>query len=150
ISERIARWLARHGATPNAISIAGMFCAIGAGIMFIETSRVSHLWIFWLGGAVLVQLRLLANLYDGMVAVLRRVASPVGELFNEIPDRVSDAGTVIGIGYAAGSDPLLGFVATIFAILLAYLRAVGKVAGWQQECFVPMVKQQVMPKYTPY
>src|SRR5216117_3807397 len=42
ISERIARWLSRRGATPNAISIAGMFCGIAAGIMFFETSRVSH------------------------------------------------------------------------------------------------------------
>src|SRR5438874_12734891 len=123
ISEKIARWLAERGATPNAISIAGMLCGITAGIMFFETARVSHPWIFWLGGAVLVQLRLLANLYDGMVAVLRQVASPVGELFNEVPDRVSDAATLIGFGYAAGSDPLPGFVATIFAIFLAYLRA---------------------------
>ena len=39
ISERIARWLARRGITPNAISIAGMLCGIAAGIMFFETSR---------------------------------------------------------------------------------------------------------------
>src|SRR5207237_8642137 len=58
ISERIARWLARRGATPNAISIAGMLCGISAGILFFETPRVSHPWMFWLGGAVLVQLPL--------------------------------------------------------------------------------------------
>jgi phosphatidylglycerophosphate synthase len=148
ISQRIARWLARRGATPNAISIAGMLCGIAAGIMFFETPRVVHPWIFWLGGAVLVQLRLLANLYDGMVAVLRQIASPVGELFNEVPDRVSDAGTLIGLGYAAGSDPLLGFVATIFAIFLAYLRAQGKVAGAHQEFCGPMAKQQRMATVT--
>ena len=148
ISEQIARLLAHRGATPNAISIAGMLFGIAAGIMFFETSRVSHPWIFWLGGAVLVQLRLLANLYDGMVAVMRQVASPVGELFNEIPDRVSDAGTLIGFGYAAGSDPLLGLVATIFAIFLAYLRAQGKVAGAHQEFCGPMAKQQRMATVT--
>jgi len=125
-SERIARWLARRGITPNAISIAGMLCGIAAGIMFFETSRVSHPWIFWLSGAVLVQLRLLANLYDGMVAVLRQIASPVGELFNDVP----------------------GFVATIFAIFLAYLRAEGKVAGAHQEFCGPMAKQQRMATVT--
>ena len=147
-SERIARWLARRGISPNAISIAGMLCGIAAGIMFFETSRVSHPWIFWLSGAVLVQVRLLANLYDGMVAVLRQIASPVGELFNEVPDRVSDAATLIGFGYAAGSDPLPGFVATIFAIFLAYLRAQGKVAGAHQEFCGPMAKQQRMATVT--
>jgi phosphatidylglycerophosphate synthase len=115
ISEKIARWLAERGATPNAISIVGMVCGILAGIMFSLTTGAAHPWFFWVFGAVFVQLRLLANLYDGMVAVLRETASPVGELFNEVPDRVSDAATLIGFGYATGSDPVLGFVATIFA-----------------------------------
>jgi phosphatidylglycerophosphate synthase len=121
-----------------------MLCGIAAGVTFFQTANVSRSWILWLAGAVLVQLRLLANLYDGMVAVLRQVASPVGELFNEIPDRVSDAATLIGFGYAAGSNRLLGFVATILAIFLAYLRAQGKVAGAHQEFCGPMAKQQRM------
>lgn len=122
ISDKIAGWLARRGVMPNAISVAGMICGILAGIMFAMTNGAAYPWFFWISGAVLIQLRLLTNLFDGMVAVLRDVASPVGELFNEVPDRVSDAATLIGFGYAGGSDPILGFVATIFAIFLAYLR----------------------------
>ncbi len=148
ISERVANFLAKAGATPNAISVAGMFCGIGAGLFFAETARSAHAWIFWLAGALFVQLRLLANLYDGMVAVARGVASPVGELFNEVPDRFSDAATLIGFGYAAGSNARLGFVATIFAIFLAYLRAQGKVAGAHQEFCGPMAKQQRMATVT--
>lgn len=148
ISDKIARWLARLGATPNAISIAGMICAILAGIVFAMTNGAAYPWFFWVTGGVLVQLRLLANLYDGMVAVLRDTASPVGELFNEVPDRVSDAATLIGFGYASGSDPVLGFVASIFAIFLAYLRAQGKVAGAHQEFCGPMAKQQRMATVT--
>src|SRR5204863_1209028 len=63
ISEKIACWLARHGATPNAISIVGMVCGILAGIMFALTSGAAYPWFFWVSGAVFVQLRLLANLY---------------------------------------------------------------------------------------
>ena len=148
ISEKVARWLARRGATPNAISVVGMICGILAGIMFAMTPGAAHAWFFWILGAVFVQLRLLANLYDGMVAVLRKIASPVGELFNEVPDRVSDAATLIGFGYAAGSDLVLGFVAAIFAIFLAYLRAQGKVAGAHQEFCGPMAKQQRMATAT--
>src|SRR5438477_7317228 len=147
-SERVASWFARRGVTPNAISIVGMLCGITAGVMFLQTPNVSHPWIFWLVGALFVQLRLLANLYDGMVAVLRQVASPVGELFNEVPDRVSDAAALIGFGYAAGSNALLGFVATCFALFLPYLRAMGKVAGAQQEFCGPMAKQQRMAVVT--
>ena len=147
-SERVASWFARRGVTPNAISIVGMVCGITAGVMFLQTPNVSHPWILWLGGALFVQLRLRANLYDGMVAVLRQAASPVGELFNEVPDRVSDAAALIGFGYAAGSNALLGFVATILAIFLAYLRAQGKVAGAHQEFCGPMAKQQRMATVT--
>jgi len=148
ISEKIAGWLARQGTTPNAISIGGMVFGILAGVMFAMTPGAAHPWFFWVAGATFVQLRLLANLYDGMVAVLRQVASPLGELFNEVPDRVSDAATLIGFGYAVGSDPVLGFVATVFAIFLAYLRAQGKVAGAHQEFCGPMAKQQRMATVT--
>ena len=148
ISEKVARWLARRGATPNTISILGMICGILAGTMFALTSGATYPWFLWIFGAVFVQLRLLANLYDGMVAVLRETASPVGELFNEVPDRVSDAATLIGFGYATGSDSVLGFVAIIYAIFLAYLRAQGKVAGAHQEFCGPMAKQQRMATVT--
>jgi phosphatidylglycerophosphate synthase len=148
ISEKVARWLARRGATPNTISIVGMICGILAGTMFALTSGATYPWVLWIFGGVFVQLRLLANLYDGMVAVLRETASPVGELFNEVPDRVSDAATLIGFGYATDSDSVLGFVATIFAIFLAYLRAQGKVAGAHQEFCGPMAKQQRMATVT--
>src|SRR4051794_18389273 len=147
-SERVASWFARRGVTPNAISIVGMVCGITAGVMFLQTPNVSHPWILWLGGALFVQLRLLANLYDGMVAVLRQAASPVGELFNEVPDRVSDAAALIGFGYAAGSNALLGFIATCMAIFLAYVRVQGKVAGAHQEFCGPMAKQQRMAAVT--
>jgi len=149
ISQRVAEWLAKNHVNPNIISIGAMVCGIAAGLAFAATSGVSHHgWLLWLGGALFVQMRLLGNLYDGMVAVLRQIASSVGELFNEVPDRVSDAATLIGFGYAAGSNALLGFVATCFALFLPYLRAMGKVAGAQQEFCGPMAKQQRMAVVT--
>ena len=94
ISHRIAGWLAQRQVSPNTISVAGMLAAILGGLAFSATS-LDCSWSrwFWLGGAIAAQLRLLANMFDGMVAVLRNVASPLGELYNEVPDRVSDSGT---------------------------------------------------------
>ncbi|MCU1407306.1 MAG: hypothetical protein JWQ43_3609, partial [Glaciihabitans sp.] len=63
----------------------------------------------WLGAAAFVQLRLIANLLDGMVAVEGRKGGPTGDLWNEAPDRVSDVAIFIGAGYALGGCPLLGF-----------------------------------------
>src|SRR5207245_4613587 len=100
--------------------------------------------VAWLAAALLIQLRLLANMLDGMVAIECRRASPVGELFNEVPDRISDVATLIGAGYAAGGDVTLGYLAACVALFTAYVRAMGKAAGANQEFGGPMAKQQRM------
>lgn len=141
----LAEWLARCGCSPNAISLTGMFCAIGAAVVFAATSReLTHPRLAWFAGAMLVQLRLLANMLDGMVAITAQKASPVGELYNEVPDRVSDAAIFVGLGYSFGGDPVLGYAAAGVAIFTAYVRAMGKVAGGPQEFCGPMAKPHRM------
>ncbi len=83
-------WLASRNVSPNAISIAGMCACIAAGLALGLTS-VEYNRVFWLVAALGAQLRLTANMLDGMVAVVSGRASKVGELYNEVPDRVSDA-----------------------------------------------------------
>src|SRR5439155_9596926 len=141
---RVATWLAAAGVTPNAISVAGMIAGLAAGIAFASTSVAHYGWICFIAAAVLVQLRLMASMLDGMVAVQTARASPLGELFNEVPDRISDAAILIGAGYAAGSQPELGYLAAIMAIFTAYVRAEGKVAGAHQEFCGPLAKPQRM------
>ncbi len=116
---------------------------LGGGRLAL-TSYVTQPAFAWVVAAVLVQLRLLANLLDGMVAIESGQASRVGELFNEVPDRVSDAATLVGLGFALGSVPLLGFLAAILAILVAYTRAAVRVAGGPQDYCGPMAKQHRM------
>ena len=99
--------------------------------------------ILWIAGAVLVQLRLAANMFDGMVALARGTASPLGELYNEVPDRVSDSAILIGLGLAAG-DPALGAAAALAAMATAYVRALGKASGAGSDFSGPMAKQQRM------
>ena len=77
-------------------------------------------WL-WLAAAVFIQLRLIANLLDGMVAVEGRKGGPTGDLWNEAPDRISDAAIFIGAGYAAGSASVLGFAAALVAVFVAYV-----------------------------
>lgn len=145
ISKWAANLLATWGVTPNSISLAGMVAGMLAGAAFAATQFFPDFWRpAFFAAAALIQLRLLANMLDGMVAVQTKTDSPVGELFNEIPDRVSDAFTIIGAGYALGGSPELGFIATCLAIFLAYLRAQGKVAGAHQEYCGPLAKPQRM------
>jgi phosphatidylglycerophosphate synthase len=144
--KNLAARLARSGVTPNAISFMSIVFGCGAGVLLAATAHVEG-WVLrgcWLGAAVCVQLRLIANLLDGMVAVEGRKGGPVGDLWNEAPDRVSDAAIFIGAGFAAGSCTCLGFTATIVALFVAYVRALGASVGVGQVFLGPQAKQQRM------
>src|ERR1043166_10194144 len=114
-----------------------MFACIGSGILLALTSS-AYCRLEWLAVAVLVQRRLTANMLDGMVALDSGRASRVGELYNEVPDRVSDAAVFIGAGFAFGGNVTLGYAAAILSIFTAYVRAAGKIAGAQNEFCGPM------------
>jgi phosphatidylglycerophosphate synthase len=136
-------WLASRNVSPNAISIAGMCACIVAGIALAATSTTDYR-ILWLIAALGAQLRLIANMLDGMVAIASRRTSKTGELYNEVPDRISDAAVFIGAGFAWGGNVTLGYIATILAIFTAYVRAAGKIAGAPNEFCGPMAKQHRM------
>lgn len=143
---RFADWLVRRGASPDGISIAGMVAGLLAGGAFAATAtHPGPVW--WLLGALLVQVRLMANLLDGMVAIGRGIASPAGELFNEIPDRVSDTAVLVGIGWACG-DLALGLAAALAAMATAYVRGVGRGLGLPSDFAGPMAKQHRMALVT--
>src|SRR5437870_5490046 len=136
-------WLAARNVSPNAISIAGMSACIVAGIALGLTS-IADYRILWVIAALGAQLRLTANMLDGMVAIASNRTSKTGELYNEVPDRISDAAVFIGAGYAWGGNVTLGYIATILAIFTAYVRAAGKIAGAPNEFCGPMAKQHRM------
>ncbi len=143
-----ADWLVRRGASPNAVSVAGMVAACLAGVAFgLTRDWPAGARALWLVGAALVQARLMANLLDGMVAIGRGVASATGELFNELPDRVSDSAILAGVGWACGSLAL-GFAAALAAMATAYVRAIGKGLGQPSDFSGPMAKQQRMALVT--
>lgn len=142
-AQEATAWLAARNVSPNAISITGMCACIIGGIALGLTS-VSDYRILWLIAAGGAQLRLTGNMLDGMVALASGRASKVGELYNEIPDRVSDAAVFIGAGFAWGGNIALGYIATILAIFTAYVRAAGKIAGGPNEFCGPMAKQHRM------
>lgn len=141
----IAKGLAGAGIAPNVISIASILFALLGAIAFAATSPESvPLWrLYWVLGAAGAGLRGLCNIFDGLVAVEHGKASPVGLLFNEIPDRFADSFLLIGMGIACG-DPELGLFAALCAVLTAYIRAQGRAAGAPSDFGGPMNKQQRM------
>lgn len=141
--QALARALAASPVTPNQISVASVAAAalVPVGLL------VAGGW----AGAVLalagVQLRLLANVLDGLVAVEGGKSSSAGALYNEFPDRIADSLILVAVGYAAGL-PWLGWLAALLAALTAYVRLFGGSIGQAQSFIGPMAKQHRMAVVT--
>jgi phosphatidylglycerophosphate synthase len=150
IIQRAAAWLVSREVSANAISLASTGFAALASICLVGTAWTDGLQarVLFVLAAGFVQLRLLANLLDGMVAVGSGKASPVGELYNEVPDRVADTVILIGAGFAAGGAPVLGYVAALLAVFVAYIRALGTALGAKALFIGPMAKPQRMATIT--
>lgn len=140
----LTRALLRTPITPNGVSCAGMvFATIGA----IAFANAGHRPALFLLGGVMIQLRLLCNMLDGMVAIEGRRGGPTGVLFNEIPDRYEDVVLLGGFGIASGW-PVLGLMAGVAAVATAYLRALGASLGQGQDFRGPMAKPHRMALLT--
>lgn len=143
LAQRMAAWLASTPVTPNQISVASVGFALAAA--------ASLLWLPWPLGLVLcaigIQLRLLCNLLDGMVAVEGGKRSVLGDLYNEIPDRVTDVVLIAALGYAFGL-PWLGWLGAVAAVATAYVRLLGGALGFAQDFRGPLAKSQRMAVMT--
>ncbi|PWB83753.1 MAG: CDP-diacylglycerol--glycerol-3-phosphate 3-phosphatidyltransferase [Methylocystaceae bacterium] len=140
----LARLALRTSISPNQISSASVgFAAIGA-MALIAAPAAPLLYIVAILG---VQLRLLCNLLDGMVAVEGGRGSALGPLFNEFPDRIADSLLIVALGYAADA-PSVGWAAALLAALTAYVRAFGGALGLPQDFRGPMAKQHRMAVLT--
>src|SRR6266852_8850954 len=98
----LARRLGRAGVRPNAVSIASVVFALAAGGAFYVVPDVTPA----IGAAALllaaaaIQLRLLCNLLDGMLAVEEGLKTRTGDIYNDLPDRLADVLILVGSGYS--------------------------------------------------
>lgn len=143
LAQRSAAWLAQLGVSPNGISLFSIvFAAAGAACLW----RWPNAWGL-VAAAAFIQLRLVCNLLDGLVAVEGGRKTAVGALYNEIPDRVADSLLIVALGYAIG-QPWLGWFGALAAALTAYIRTLGGALGQEQDFRGPMAKQQRMATLT--
>lgn len=149
IAKNIAQWLSKKNITPNQISILSVaFAFLGFISLFSYSwADASFLLLF---SAICIQLRLLCNLFDGMVAMEGGKKTPAGELFNDLPDRIADPLFIIAAGFATASAPgeILAWSCAILAIMTAYIRVLGVSMGCPTDFSGPMAKQHRMALLT--
>ena len=146
----ITRRLSATRITPNQISQASMVMALLSGVAFWlsgETEDAVSRAVLLIAAALFCQLRLLCNLFDGMVAVEAGKSAPDGGFWNEVPDRVADILILAGIGYGIDASAL-GWAAAALAVFTAYVREIGHALGAPVDFCGPMAKPHRMAVVT--
>lgn len=150
----LARRLTAWRVAPNLISSLSVVFAGAAGAclpLAVRAASPAAAALLFLAAAAGIQLRLLANLMDGMVAVEGGLGGRTGELWNDLPDRFADALVLAGAAYAQPGlawGEALGWTAAVLAVITAYVRVLGAAAGAGQHFLGPMAKPQRMATMT--
>jgi phosphatidylglycerophosphate synthase len=152
-AQGLARMLTRAGASPNAISLASLVFAIASGLCLAWTADAERTTrqVLFLAAAACIQLRLLCNMLDGLVAVEGGKRTVYGEIFNDMPDRFADVAILVGAGYSIASFSWgheLGWLAATLAVITAYIRLLGGSMGVTQYFIGPMAKPHRMALLT--
>lgn len=140
----LALKLLSFGLTPNMISMAGLGAAcLGFGIFGIAIYYPAYAGIVYVSAGFCIQLRLLCNLLDGIMAIEAGAQQKTGELFNEVPDRFADCLLFIGAGFAVDQE-YGGWLCALFSLFTAYIRILGASLGLGHDFRGPFAKPQRM------
>src|SRR5471032_1029577 len=93
-ADAAVRVCVRSGIHPNTISCLSILVSAAAGAAFWQVQASPLLLI---AAPALCYLRLWFNMLDGMVAIAAAKTSRSGEIFNELPDRLSDVLIFAGV-----------------------------------------------------
>lgn len=159
---RAAKWpralaarLADANVSPDAISCAGVACAVLGGSLLMLAGGLAPggRAVALILAALCIQMRLVCNLLDGLVAVEHGKGSPAGPIWNELPDRIADVLFLVGAGYFARTAGLhgaeaVGWLAAVLAVTTAYVRELGRGLGQPADFSGPMAKPQRMAALT--
>lgn len=140
----LSRSLLGLGVKPNQVSAFSVVFAVCTASALLNGYLPPVL--AWLVAAAGIQLRLLCNLMDGMLAVEGGLKTPHGDLFNEFPDRLADMLILASLGYAGGTalTIALGWMAACGALMTACIRMHGASLTGKHDFQGPMAKPHRM------
>lgn len=145
-AQLLSRAVMRAGVRPDAISMLSVVFALVGAAVLLSPHWVPEPWNLLICAAC-VQLRLLCNLLDGMVAIEGGRKSKLGVIYNEVPDRIADSLFLVALGYAIGF-PWIGWLAALAAAVTAYIRVLGGTFGLGQDFRGPLAKPHRMAVMT--
>ncbi len=159
-AQSLARAVGSTCVRPNSISVLSMLfaaLAMSAYLLAPDMPTPGACALCWLAAAACIQLRLLCNMLDGMVAEEGGRASPTGPVYKEAPSRLADVLILVGAGYSTQVEPgviklfdslPLGWTCAVLAMGTAYVRLLQGTLTGEQSFIGPMAKQHRMAVLT--
>lgn len=152
----IAAKVSNYSISPNQISILSVISAILAAFSLLQ---ITSPWK-WLLAILFIQFRLFCNMLDGLVAIEGGKSSKLGDIYNDLPDRISDVLIIVAFGYSVPSiiiyqlgnivitNSVMAWIAAIMAVFTAYVRILFFSLGAPANYCGPMAKQHRMALLT--
>jgi CDP-diacylglycerol--glycerol-3-phosphate 3-phosphatidyltransferase len=126
----VADWLVRRRVPADFVTWLAVPVGAAGGIALAASEAVP--WLLWLVPAA-AAIRLALNLLDGMIARATGSAHPLGELWNELADRLADVLFIGGLALHPAIDPRLPLLAVVGAVLASYVGITAKAAGGRRQ-----------------
>lgn len=134
LSQRVvapaADWLVRRRVSADLVTWLAVPVGAAGGIALAASESLP--WLLWVV-PVAAGIRLALNLLDGMVARATGSAHPLGEVWNELADRLADVLFICGLAFHAAIDPRLPLIAAVAAVLASYVGITAKAAGGRRQ-----------------
>jgi phosphatidylglycerophosphate synthase len=122
----LERLAIRSGLSADALTFLAVPVAAVGGACLALSGEIP--WLL-LAVPLLAALRLTLNLLDGMVARSTGSMHPMGEMWNELGDRLADTLFIGGLAFAPGVDARLILAAVAAALLSSYAGIISRAAG---------------------
>jgi CDP-diacylglycerol--glycerol-3-phosphate 3-phosphatidyltransferase len=120
----------RYHVHPTVINILGLIASvIMAGCILLSVHHAMALILV----PFLAFFRTACNALDGLVSRRLGVASSMGEVFNELIDRISDILIFISLILLPQTHDMLGYLALLIVLLNSYLGILSKSAGGSRQ-----------------
>jgi CDP-diacylglycerol--glycerol-3-phosphate 3-phosphatidyltransferase len=118
--------LVARGVSADAVTLAAIPVAAVGGLCL----ALSDAWpVLLLAVPFLAALRLVLNLIDGQVARKTGTTHAMGEVLNEMGDRIADVLFIGGLAFVPAVGPALGLAAAVAALLASYAGITARAVG---------------------
>jgi CDP-diacylglycerol--glycerol-3-phosphate 3-phosphatidyltransferase len=115
-----------RGVSADSLTLAAIPVAALGGLCLAVSDTLS---VLLLAVPFVAGTRLILNLIDGQVARRTGTTHAMGEVFNEVGDRISDILFIGGLAFVAAVGPLLALAAVVAAQLSSYAGVSARAVG---------------------